>query len=234
MNEVNKIDDAQWMAYVDGGLDAAGRAAVETAMAADPQLAARVQAQQQLRGRLQRGLAGELDEPVPDRLAALLAPAAAPVPHTAGATATLPSPAPNRAWWMAAAGLLIGLLLPRLLPEQGGVDLRIDGRLAQALETRLVADASGAEGWQPRLSFRDREGRYCRGFSDAEQAGLACKGSDGRWALQMLMPTQAPAGELRTASSALPPALLEAVDARAAGATLDAEAEAKAKAAGWR
>jgi hypothetical protein len=228
-----EIDDAQWMAYVDGGLDAAGRAQVEAAMAANPALAARVQAQQALRGRLQRGLAAELGEPVPDRLSALLVPA--PVLQPAGPAATPPPAAPPwRGAALLGAGLLIGLLGPRLLPG-GGADLRIDGRLAQALEQQLVAEAGSAGDWQPRLSFRDAEGRYCRAFSGTGQAGLACKGADARWALQLLLPAEAAAsGELRTASSALPPALLAAVDARATGGTLDAEAERKARDSGWK
>lgn len=230
------LNDAQWMAYVDGGLDAAGRAAVEAAMAADPALAARVQSQLALRRRLQQGLAAELDAPVPDRLRALLMPEAATAPALqpalAGPAASPRGRQPSSAWWLGAAGLLLGLLGPRLLPT-AEVDLRIDGRLAQALEQRLVADA-GDGAWQPRLSFRDAEGRYCRAFTGDGQAGLACKGGDSRWALQMLMPADTASGELRQAASALPPAVLAVVDARAAAGTLEAEGERQARERGWR
>lgn len=233
------IDEIPWMAYVDGELDtadrAADRSAVEAAMAADPQLAAAVAAQQQLRSRLQRGLAAELDEPVPDRLSALLAPAPAlATATTAGPVLAAPSPQGQQRWWLfAAAGLAAGLLLPRLLPDSGA-DLRLQGPLAMALEQRLSAEAAGPDGWQMRLSYRDQQGRLCRGFSGATQAGLACKGGDGQWQLAMLVPAESQAGELRQAASPLPPALLEAVDAQLVGQALDAKAEAEARQAGWR
>lgn len=236
MTQEHPIDDAVWMAYVDGGLDAAGRARVEAAMSADPALAARVAAQQQLRSRLQRGLADELQEPVPDRLSALLAAAPAPLAATAAGPvlAAPPGGGPARAWLLLGAGLIAGQLLPRLLPEQGA-DLRIDGRLAQALERQLSADTATPEGWQLRLSFRSQDGRYCRAFSGTQQAGLACKpAAGGPWQLAMLVPAAASQGELRQASAALPAVLLQAVDAQLQGETLDAAAEARAREAGWR
>lgn len=229
-------DDTKWMAYVDGELDAAGRAQVEAAMAADPQLAATVAAQQRLRGRLQRGLEAELAEPVPDRLSSLLAPAQQTVTAatTAGPVLAAPSPQGQQRWWLfAAAGLAAGLLLPRLLPDSGA-DLGLQGPLALALEQRLSAEAPAPGGWQMALSFKDQQGRYCRGFRGAEQAGLACKGADGQWQLALLVPADVTGGELRQAASSLPAAVLEAVDARLAGQTLDAAAEAKAREAGWR
>lgn len=228
------IDESQWMAYVDGELDTAGRAQVEAAMAADPQLAATVAAQQQLRSRLQRGLDAELDEPVPDRLSSLLV---SPVPLAASASGPVlaaPAPQGQQRWWLfAACGLAAGLMLPRLLPDSGA-DLRLQGPLALALEQRLSAEAAGPDGWQMRLSYRDQQGRLCRGFSGATQAGLACKGGDGQWQLAMLVPAESQAGELRQAASPLPTAVLEAVDAQLAGQALDAAAEAKAREAGWR
>lgn len=226
-------DEAQWMAYVDGGLDAAAREAVEAAMAADPQLAARVQAQAALRSRLQRGLAAELEEPVPDRLAALLAPT--PALELQSATGPrLSAPSPNSRWWLfAVAGLMAGLLLPRLLPQHEP-DLRIDGRLAEALEQRLTGETA-VDGWQMRLSYRAKDGAHCRAFSSASRAGLACKQSDGAWALRLLVPAANDAGsELRQASSGLPAALLAVVDAELEGSTLDAAAETEARRRGWR
>jgi hypothetical protein len=50
-----------------------------------------------------------------------------------------------------------------------------------------------------------------------------------------LLETQAPSNEeMRTASTALPPALLEQVDARMEGEPLDAKGERAARDAGWR
>jgi len=224
------LPDADWMAYVDGDLDAPGRQRVEAAMAADATLAARVRAQQQLRERLQRGLAAELDEPLPDRFTALLAPAAQPV--LAGAGQLAAGGGQGQRWVLLfGAGLLAGLLLLR--PWSGSDDdLRLQGPLAQALEQRLGSEAT-SEGYRLALSFRNRAGEFCRGFSGQGQAGLACKQGDA-WRLQMLVPAVAAESEMRQAGSALPAAVLEAVDAQLQGQTLDAAAEREARARGWR
>ena len=78
-----KTSETQWMAYVDGELDAAGIAEVEAAMHEDPEFAAMVRAQQALRAHLQAAWAPVLDEPVPDRLAGVLRapPRTGPEPH---------------------------------------------------------------------------------------------------------------------------------------------------------
>lgn len=230
------IDDKLWMAYVDGELDDADRHRVEAAMATNPELAERVQVHLRLRGRLRQGLAAELDEPVPDRLSRLLT----SPPQLTGASSAGPvlvapptKPSVSRAWLFAIAGLAAGLLLPRLA-TQGGADLRLHGPLAQALEGRLTAEPPDATGWKMALSFKDQQGRYCRGFRGEDLAGLACKGDDGQWQLAMLVLDATPGGEMRQAASSLPTVILEAIDARLAGQTLDAAAEAKAREAGWR
>jgi anti-sigma factor RsiW len=71
------IRDDVLLAYVDGELDAAARADVDAAIAADPQLAQRVQQQQALRQMLSATYDPVLDEPMPARL---LAAAQAPLP----------------------------------------------------------------------------------------------------------------------------------------------------------
>src|SRR5579862_1257434 len=58
------------IAYADGELDAATRAALEAAAASDPQLAARIARHRALRARLQEAFAPVLAEPVPERLLA--------------------------------------------------------------------------------------------------------------------------------------------------------------------
>ena len=62
------FSDETVMAYADGELDAASRAAVEAAMATDPQLAQRVARHRALRERLRAALRPVLDEPLPERL----------------------------------------------------------------------------------------------------------------------------------------------------------------------
>lgn len=238
------ISDERLMAYADGELDAAGRAEVEHALQQDPALAGRLRAQQALRERLQAAFGPELDEPVPERLQRTLA---APVVDLAARRERRRRPAPD-AWWRwggLAASLLAGVLIGRLLPggAPGSDFLERDGRLlargavAQALETQSAAAPAAGTEVAVQLSFVDRSGAYCRTFSTAALAGLACR--NGAWTVQVLAaaePDETPAapGTLRQAASALPPAVLGAVDQRIAGRPLDAADEQAALSRGWQ
>jgi hypothetical protein len=143
-------------------------------------------------------------------------------------------------WGGMAASLALGVLLGHqwaapgadaLVSEAGG-RLVAGGRLAQALEARLAADASG-QGVAVQLSFVDRDGQYCRTFSTDRIAGLACREAS-RWTVQSTTPAEpAASGALRQAASPLPRALLEAVDERIAGTALTAAQERQARDRGW-
>ena len=63
-----KLPDETVMAYVDDELDAASRARVEAAMAADPEVRAQFKTQIELRARLRASFDPVLSEPVPERL----------------------------------------------------------------------------------------------------------------------------------------------------------------------
>ncbi|MBO9880262.1 hypothetical protein J7357_02530 [Xanthomonas sp. D-109] len=203
-----------------------------------------------------------LDEPVPARLlaAARARPADAPdqdadiaarplSPIHVTAQASRPTPLRPRArhrWALPAAlaaALLLGLwIAQRQLPQgaapgptvaatQGGV---AEGALAQALTQQLSGQPQGSV--RIGLSFRDRDGHYCRTFAlTRASAGLACQ-RDGAWRVELLVP----AGEnndgsgMRMAASPMPAAVLQAVDARIAGEALDADGEQQARAQGWR
>jgi hypothetical protein len=143
-----------------------------------------------------------------------------------------------------AAGILVGVLFGQMLPDRdsslwrSGPDgmLMASGKLAQALDAQL-ASAPAAGIASIGLSFKAGSGEYCRTFTTPQPrtlAGLACRGPQG-WYVPTLLETQAPSnGEMRTASTALPPALLDQVDARMEGEALDAEGERAARDAGWR
>lgn len=165
-----------------------------------------------------------LDEPVPQRLRALLTPAAAPVVDLAAVRAGRRRMPTWAAWGGMAATLLLGTLLgTRLAPPVAPAatspgDLIATGDVAQALEHRLASDTPGAVAVQ--LSFKDQRGRYCRSFTTSRVAAL---------------PGPATAdGHLRQAASALPASVLAAVDAQAAGDPLNAAQERAARDAGWR
>ena len=72
-----KISYQTLLAYVDNELDAAARAEVEAAIAADPELARRVEQQRSLRKLLGAAYGPVLEEPVPPRLLAAAQPAPA-------------------------------------------------------------------------------------------------------------------------------------------------------------
>jgi hypothetical protein len=89
------------------------------------------------------------------------------------------------------------------------------------------------------VSFRARNGDYCRTFVLREQstlAGLACRGHEA-WRLEVLAHNPAPpaaAAGYRPAGSALPAGVAHTLDELIAGEPLDAGAEAAARARGWR
>jgi len=88
------------------------------------------------------------------------------------------------------------------------------------------------------LTFRDHARNYCRTFTlDSESSGIACRQSDGWVVAHLEHGHNARSGEqggYRTAGSKLSPTLLQAIDAMRDGDTLDAAAEASAKAGGWK
>jgi hypothetical protein len=236
-------------AYADGELDAATRAAVETAMASDPQLAQRIAAQRALRARLEQAFAPVLSEPVPERLLAGARSASAGQ-RPSNVIALQPRPRARWSWpqWGAiAASLLIGALLGPLLlrsPAGGGtpIDTRggrmlANGGLEQALSEQLASTQPAGAPVQIGISFRARSGAYCRTFvmqDESQLAGLACRERNA-WRVETLARTESgPAGAgFRPAGSALPPAVAGTVDGLIAGEPLDAAAEAAARASGW-
>lgn len=189
------------------------------------------------RRRLSAAFDGVLDEPVPDRLKALLAEPAPQVVDLGAVRAQRRAMSAWAAWGGMAATLVLGTLIgTRLAPPAGGDDrLVATGGIAQALERQLAsapASASGAVAVQ--VSFKARDGRWCRSFSTAATAGLACREPDGAWALQQVAAVNAPGRGLRQAASSLPPSVLAAVDATMAGEALNADQEKAARDAGWR
>jgi hypothetical protein len=188
------------------------------------------------RHRLSAAFDGVLQEPVPDRLKALLAePAPAPQVVDLGAVRARRRGMSNwAAWGGMAATLVLGTLIgTRLAPlgDDGG-RLVASGAIAQALDRQLASATGGPVAVQ--ISFKAKDGRFCRSFSTTATAGLACRDTDGAWALQQVAAVNALNGDMRQASSSLPPSVLAAVDATMAGDALNADQEKAARDAGWR
>jgi len=240
------FDDETLAAYVDGALDSATRALVETAAGADADLAARLKAQQDLKALLIDHYGRVAKEPLPERLLRTIrdgAPPSAEVVYlTAGGTSSAKRSFRLPVWAGMAACLVMGLAIGRLaLPASTGLNgeageaLVARGALARALDSQAAADSSGAI--RIGLTFRDHDGAYCRTFAPNGReglAGVACRDANV-WRLRVASPIATETGAAyRTAGSETPPAVLSAVDALIDGAPLDAEGERKAIAHDWR
>jgi hypothetical protein len=239
--------DETLMAYADGELEPAERAAIEQAMQADPAVAEAVARHRALRQDIAAAFSGILDEPVPARLQPPPAAPVAPVVSldaARAARATVQAPAPARRrwswpeWGALAAMLMVGVLVGKVVPLGGqpaiagnGGQLVAQGELASALDRQVGGRDAGAV--RVGVSFAARDGEYCRGFVMGASAGLACR-AGGQWRIPVMAETGAEAqGGYRQAGSALPPAVLDAIDARIAGKPLDAAGETAARARGW-
>lgn len=220
------VTDEMLTAYVDGELPEAQRLLVDSAVAADPALFERLEQHRRLRARVFGAFAGVIDEPVPERLVA------------AGAPSNVVSLRRGPPVWAAIAaslvvGVFAGLSLPKLSERPMiGSDLTAHGELAEALDKQL-ASAPTDSAVRVGLSFRS-QGGYCRTFSEASVAGLACREGDG-WRVRMAVAQDGGASsDYRMAGSETPPQVLEAAQALMVGEPLGAAAEAAAQAKGWR
>ncbi len=191
------------------------------------------------RQRMAAAFDGVLKEPVPDRLKALLAePAPAPqVVDLNTVRAQRRGMASWAAWGGMAASLVLGTVIgTRLAPSgvEGPDRLVATGAIAKALDQQLASAPTGGT-VAVQVSFKAKDGRFCRSFSTNASAGLACREADGAWALQQVAAIKAaPAGGMRQAASSLPPSVLSAVDDLMAGDALDPAQEQAARDAGWR
>ena len=220
--------DERLLAYVDGQLEPADRAAFEAEIAADPDLAASVARHRALSGRISAAYAPVLDEAVPPGLTALALAANDRAPARFG----IPQ------WAAMAACLVAGVLVSRTVWPTGGALVARDGALvaqgglAKALTTQLSAQAGPV---RVGLSFRDAAGSYCRTFQSTpdRMAGVACR-EDDRWVARTASawtPTAGP--DYRMAGSETPPEVLATVDRLIVGDPLDAAAERAARQRGW-
>jgi hypothetical protein len=245
-------DDETLMAYADGELDAAERAEISAALEQDPQLARRVEQHRMLRTEVTGAFAGVLGEPVPERLvaAAKAATGTATESPARGKVVQFPvraTRAPGAPWrareWSAmAASVLLGVAISwrafspdesALIAARGGA-LVARGALATALEKQLASDQRREDAVLIGVTFKARDGHYCRSFTlhEAKTAGLACRvGSE--WQVPVATATEIPGGTLQQAAAATPPAVLQAIESRIAGDALDASGEENARLGGW-
>jgi hypothetical protein len=242
------FSDETIMAYVDGELDDAARAALEVAMTTDTGLADRVARERRLRARLHGEFDPVLREPIPERLLAAAKGSSAKA-RTGNIIWLKRVPARHWTWpqWSAvAASLILGVLIAPLLrhePSEGPLGIRdgkvlASGALAHALSEQLASNQVTNAPVHIGVSFLSRNGDYCRTFvlrAKNAVAGLACR-EGGSWRLQALAATDratSGSGEYQPAASSLPPAIEQSVDALIVGEPLDAKGEAAARGKGW-
>lgn len=246
-----QFSDETLMAYADGEVDADTRRQIEAAIALDPSIAERISKHRGLRADLGAAFNGVLEEPIPKHL--LDAAGASPATKSATvADLSAVRAAKQRAgkphrwswpeWTSIAASLVIGILAGRAALQPSKSDLFATnangivatGELSAALTDR-IGGASDDAPVSIGLSFRTKDGEYCRSFATGSSAGFACREAD-TWKVRALSEStaQAPSGEYRRAGTELPPGILAAIEDHMAGEALDQEQERAAKERGWK
>lgn len=237
------VTEEQIAAFADGELAGDELARVEAAIAADPSLAAKVEAHRKLKSTLGAHFAPMLDQPVPDRLAAMLKPREEDQPSEDSAEVVSFAAerqkrgfAPVVRRWAPIAGpaLAASLVLAIIQPwNTGSVPAGYaDGTLATALDDQLVATQMASADTRILVSFESEGGELCRAYRSGDTGGIACRDATG-WDIEREFALDgAQTTEFRQAGSEAD--VMAAVQAMAAGDALDAKAEAAAKANGWR
>ena len=182
------ITDEMIAAYADGELSGDALAEVEAAIAADPALARKVEADRALKAQLGTHFAPVLEQEVPDRLTAMLGGAAEAGPEAEVVSfarerekrGLLPS---VRRWGIyvgpAMAAAVVAAVV--LLPAGGGTDpIAVDGMAGPQLAAALDGQLAGEQGDTTiLLSFEQSSGSYCRVYRSDNSGGIACREGEG-------------------------------------------------------
>lgn len=226
-----RVDEATVIAWLDGELTPEDAARVERAVAEDAELRALVDRHRAIQARFAAAFDPIAHEPVKLRSAEVVSLAAARSARREKEKAI----APARRWWIPgaiAASLVAGLVIGQMERPAGVRDradaLALAPTLAHALDQKLAGEPGPV---RVALSFRAQDGAYCRSFTGTQLAGVACRAGSG-WRLRYAAPTAPAEGDYRMAGN--DPAEASAIAAMIAGEPLDAAAERKARAEGWR
>ncbi|MDF0489067.1 anti-sigma factor [Sphingomonas sp. H39-1-10] len=233
-----EIDPEMLMAFADGELDPLAAKRVEHAIAGDAEAAATVARHRALRATLTQAFDPVTAEPVPPALLA-----AAKSPNVVDlAPIRNARRVSGRRWWPVggaiAASLALGLVIGGQLGGGAPVTNRdgaliASGNLDHLLNTQLAATQDSAAAMRVRVTFRDRSGAICRTFTTPALGGIACRDGDA-WLLRETRNRVATGTtEYRQAGSD-DAAIMADAEAAMSGEPLDAAAEARARANGWR
>jgi len=216
------IDEMTVIAWVDGELAPAQATRVEQAVAADPALRDLAETHRAMRARFAVAFGSIADEPVA-------------LPSAEIISFAERRAAPPRRLWVPgaiAASLVAGLFIGQIQRPAGVTDRADALALAPDLARKLDTQLSGEPGpIRVALSFRARDGAYCRSFTATHIDGVACRTAAG-WTLRYAAPGTASGGDYAQAGS--DPAQASAVAAMIVGEPLDAPGERAARERGWR
>lgn len=227
------ISPERLAAYADGELHDQEAREVEAAIAGDPALKEQLDAHLALKARLFAHFAPIAEQPVPDRLRSAILPEQAKVVDISSARERRENK--KQRWiWIAGPALAASLALVFLnFGTQTPDETHAGGALAQALDNQLAATQGAETPVRILLSFRDAEGRFCRGYASRSESGIACHETKG-WRLEKRFGGAGQAStEYRQAGSNVADVLATAQE-MARGPALDAAGEASAAARSWR
>jgi CRP-like cAMP-binding protein len=232
------------VAYIDGELAEAERAAFEARMAKEPALADEVRRQRDLVERLRSAYPDGEDKAFDAQALAALGLGDTTVVELSAARTKRRGRVMPRPWWAGAiaASLVCGILIGRAIPQRPAQqDIVVDrqGQLvaAASLDRALTRqDDGGAGAIKVGMTFRTANG-YCRTFRLADgNAGMGCRLAD-RWSILALVKGRAEeprSADFRLAGDEFPPSLMSEVDARIVGSPLTPTDVEKARRAQWR
>lgn len=224
-------------AYADGELDVETARTVEAEVAGNAQLQADLAAHRALRARLSAHFAPIAEQPIPDRLRQMVTGPEQEDSNVIDFAAQVErrrAPVMQSRWVRYAGPALAATLVLAFV----GFGLRskdsgyAEGDLAQALDGQLVATQSTDAPVKVLLTFQDKQGQYCRGFSGQARSGIACRDDRGWRLIKMLDGAKGSDTEYRQAGSPNMAIMAAAQDMATDGA-LDAEQEASALRSGW-
>jgi anti-sigma factor RsiW len=187
---MSRPDELQLMAYADGELSREEEQAIEARLAADPEARARVAAYRDSAALVRAAFAAGAEEAPPPCLEAALRAAAG-----SGQVIQLAS---NPRWRRPvaqllplAASLALGVVVGAWWLDRAPTGDALSVALATTPSLAEAAIGDGAS-ITPEATFRIADGRWCRAFTRrgaaAAAEGVACRGSDGAWRVELLAP----------------------------------------------
>jgi len=233
------MTDEQIIAYVDGELGPIEALRFERAMEDDAALAAAVDRHRRLRATIADRFAGVSAEPVPEKLLRLIERDEAVIPFPGRRRIPFWQAGTGRYAAMAAtlvAGLVLGQLLPGVSPGPVGMHkgrVVAQGGLAQALDSQLASAQGSDAAYRIGVSFRSKDGRFCRSFEGGAGTGLGCRSAAG-WTLERFIAGAPEGGGAYRQAGSSSAELLAAAQEMMAGAPLDAAAERRARDGDWK